>query len=104
MTGLPPSAEELEKLNQRDEALQQLNYLLKKSNYFNDIIQTHRAATERVIASLITSLTAGDPIREASALQGLKDAEAGTGQPSLDTEVRRLVRGIRAELQNPAGS
>lgn len=74
--------------------------LLKESDYLNSIIQAHRSATERIITALIQELAGTDPERFAAALKALKKAEQTTLEPSVDTEIRRMARGIRDRVQS----
>lgn len=84
-----------------NEALTQLEALLSRSTYLNDLMQAHRTATERVFLCLIEEMVDGDPERLQGVIRALKKAEGRSRYPSIDSEVRRLALGIRAGLQNP---
>lgn len=86
--------------DKNNQALTQLEELLKRSDYFNHMMQTHRAATQRIIVALIRELVCDDPERMQLVMQALKKADKSRGSPSTDTEARRMTGGIRSSMQN----
>lgn len=87
--------------DENNQALAQLEVLLKRSDYLNDIMQTHRVATERVLLCLIEEMVDGNPERMQGVIRALKKAEKRSRHPSVDSEVRRLALGIKTGIQNP---
>lgn len=85
---------------QRHQAQQQLNDLLKKSDYLNSIIDSHRVATAESIAILINALVNYDPAIAPAIGEALNQIEARTFRsPSVDGDRSLLARAIRGSLQ-----
>lgn len=72
---------------------------LKHSNYFADVINTHRTATAQVLAAFIEPLIKNDLIAIADLLAILKSLEGSTNSPSVDGERRHAVSVLRETLQ-----
>ena len=85
---------------QRHQAQQQLNELLKKSDYLNSIIDSHRIATAETIAILINALVKHDPTLNEVIASALNKVASNTWKnPSVDGDRSLLARSIRAQLQ-----
>jgi len=86
----------------RSTQIEQFNELLKTSDYFADVMNTHRRATAEVLAEFIGVMVKGGAIDAAQVMQVLHQMENGKGSPSLGS-ARRLVAGlIRDALQKDA--
>lgn len=86
----------------RSTQIEQFNELLKTSDYFADVMNTHRRATAEVLAELIGVMLKGGAIDASQLMQVLHDMENGRGKPSLGS-ARRLIAGlIRDAMQKDA--
>ena len=74
--------------------------LLKQSDHFSDVINTHRAATAEVIGAFVSLLMENNQISNVSVLSTLKALEESTGRVSLDSERRLLAATLRDFLKN----
>ena len=89
---------------QRHQAQQQLNELLKKSDYLNSIIDSHRIATAQSIAILIKAVVKHDPSLEAVVANALNEIVSKTfASASVDGDRSLLARSIREQLQQSTG-
>ena len=68
---------------------------LKQSDYFADVINTHRTATAEVIGTFVSIMMENNQISQASVLSALKALEESTGRISVDSERRHLVATLR---------
>lgn len=85
---------------QRHQAQQQLNALLKKSDYLNSIINSHRMATAQAIAILIKALVKHDPSIRTAIGEALNEIGGKAWiSASVDGDRSLLARSLRAELQ-----
>lgn len=73
---------------------------LKESDYFADVINTHREATAVVICTFLNLLVKDGKLPEATVLSTLKDLKNLRGSPSIGAEVRRLAALITEALQS----
>ena len=81
---------------QRHQAQQQLNELLKKSDYLNSIIDSHRVATAETIAILISTLVKHDPKLNTVIAGALTQIASCTWKDaSVDGDRSLLARSIR---------
>jgi len=80
------------------DAVVQLNELLKKSDFLRDLMDTHRRATERVILSFISALLRHDPSHITAIKKALADVDISTNRPSDDSEARRMARNIKSNI------
>lgn len=71
---------------------------LKNSNYFADVLNTHRAATAEVVAAVIALLVENEHVPMPSVRELLKRLEDSTGRPSLDSSRRDLIARIKDRL------
>jgi hypothetical protein len=72
---------------------------LKQSDYFADVINTHRTATAEVIGAFVSIMIDNNQISQASVLSTLKALEESTGHISLDSERRHLAATLRELLK-----
>ena len=72
---------------------------LKQSNYFADVINTHRTATAQVLAAFIEPLVKNNLVALSEVLAILKTLEGSTNSPSVDGERRHAVSVLREQLQ-----
>ncbi|MGZ9713918.1 hypothetical protein ACXX82_24275 [Glaciimonas sp. GNP009] len=84
---------------QADELKRRINSYLKDSDFLNDVINTHRLGTQRIILALINALTKQDPDNLKIIKTALDAADVNSTSPSIDSEVRRMTRSIRGEIQ-----
>ena len=85
---------------ERHEAQQQLNEFLKKSDYLNSIIDSHRLATSQSIAILLKAMLKHDPSLFLPVCEALAEIETKSWiSPSVDGDRSLLVRSIRAQLR-----
>lgn len=90
----------MEQSEQRHQAQQQLNELLKKSDYLNSIIDSHRIATSQAISILIKALIKHDQTLGVVVLDAINQIESKTHKSaSVDGDRSLIARAIRAELQ-----
>jgi F0F1-type ATP synthase delta subunit len=84
----------------RHQAQQQLNELLKKSDYLNSIIDSQRVAASQAIALIMKALIKHDPSLGKVMLDAVVEIESKTHKsPSVDGDRSLIARAIRAELQ-----
>lgn len=82
------------------QAQQQFNELLKKSDYLNSMIDSHRLATSQSIAILIKALIKHDPSLGTVVLEALNQIETKAHKsPSIDGDRSLIARAIRVDLQ-----
>lgn len=85
---------------QRHQAQQQLNELLKQSHYLSSILDAQRIAVAQSFSIIIEALVRHDPTLAEPIGEALNNIEAGTYvSPSVDGERSLLVRSVRAQLQ-----
>ncbi|WP_428719123.1 hypothetical protein [Undibacterium curvum] len=85
---------------QRHQAQQQLNDLLKKSDYLNSILDSQRIAIADSFAILVSTLVHHDPGLAIPVREALNKIEfGGFISPSVDGDRSLLVRAVRAQLQ-----
>jgi hypothetical protein len=77
----------------------QLNDLLKKSDYLNSLVNTHREATGEAIAVLIKAIAINNPEMQNAVAIAMHEVSAPTGRPSVDGERARLMQIVRENLQ-----
>ena len=81
---------------------------LKNSDYFRDVVNTHRSAVADVLAVLLDLMVDQHKVAHPVIDQALKRLDEPTGHPSVDVERRRLVALIRDGLapvrQNVGGN
>jgi hypothetical protein len=77
----------------RPTQIEQFNELLKTSDYFADVMNTHRRATAEVLAELVGVMVKAGAINTAQVLQVLHQMENGRGKPSLGS-ARRLLASL----------
>lgn len=77
----------------------QLNDLLKKSDYLNSLMNTHREATGEAIAVLIKAIAINNPEMQNAVAIAMQEISSPTGRPSVDGERARLMQIIRENLQ-----
>lgn len=73
--------------------------LLEESDYFADIMNTHRHATADIIAAILAELIAQGKLAPTEVLAVLSRLNADTDRPSLDSSRRYLVARIRDALK-----
>ena len=85
---------------QRHLAQQQLNELLKQSDYLNSIIDSHRVATAQAIAILVKAIVKHDPSFGTVVCDALNEIDSKTfASVSVDGDRALLARSIRGQLQ-----
>lgn len=85
---------------QRHQAQQQLNELLKKSDYLNSILDSQRIAVAESFSILIATLVKHAPELAVPIGEALNEIEFGGWiSPSVDGDRSLLVRAVRAQLQ-----
>ncbi len=77
----------------------QLNDLLKKSDYLNSLMNTHREATGEAIAVLIKAIAINNPEMHNAVAKAMLEVSTPTGRPSVDGERARLMQIVRENLQ-----
>jgi hypothetical protein len=75
--------------------------LLKKSDFFNDVIETQRRGTTKVISVIVQAIIEQTPTIKESIIERLRDADVATGNASIDCETRRITRVIIADILQP---
>ena len=84
---------------QRHEAQQLLNDLLKKSDYLKSIIDSHRVATAETIAFLINAMVKHDPTLSTVVAAALSHISSNTlCNPSVAGDRSLLASSIRAQI------
>lgn len=83
----------------RRSQLDQFNELLKTSDYFADVMNTHRRATAEVVAQFVGVLVQTGALNPAQVLQALHKLENEPGKPSPGS-ARRLVVGLVRDAIN----
>ena len=74
--------------------------LLKESDHFRDVINTHRTVTAEILAAFLAELVRNKQISPKSATTMLEELQVPTGHPSLDVNRRYLVSIIRDTLKS----
>ncbi|MFZ3001417.1 MAG: hypothetical protein WA071_13900 [Undibacterium umbellatum] len=79
----------------------QFDQLLKQSDFFIDVIETHRRGTTNVIAAITRAIIEQEPKMKEAILEKLREADVLTGSPSIDDETRRITRVVIADILDP---
>ncbi|MFZ6871141.1 hypothetical protein ACO0LF_03640 [Undibacterium sp. Di27W] len=86
--------------DERHEAQQQLNEFLKKSDYLNSMLTSHRLATSQAFAIVLKALIKHDPTLAPVILAAVGQIEAKAFKsPSVDGDRALIARAIREELK-----
>ena len=80
-------------------ARQEFEKFLKESDFFADIITTHRTASAEVMCGLIALMVENNTVSNISIIHMLKKLELSTSRPSIDSERRFLAATMRDFLQ-----
>ncbi|WP_428718562.1 hypothetical protein [Undibacterium curvum] len=87
-------------MNSHQHAQQQLNQLLKNSDFLQSILNSQRIAVAESISILIATLVEHDPKLATPIGEALNKIEfGGRVSPSVDGDRSLLVRSVRAQLQ-----
>ncbi|MFJ9531239.1 hypothetical protein [Herbaspirillum sp. NPDC101396] len=82
-----------------DAAQRLFEKLLKNSDHFADVVNTHRFALDAVIGTLVAAVADQSPTLARVMMLALAEVQLPTGRPGLDAERQLLTRTALAAMQ-----
>jgi hypothetical protein len=87
------------RLNDNASVIAQLDAFLKNSDYFHDVMKSHREAVAALLADFLHLLLQSSVLEPAALLARLSEMDRSTGHPSDDSTRRVLIAAIRDRMQ-----